>query len=142
MTNDDRDYQAVQNIARQAASEGGLPEGWLPVRGALGDELTEDALLLLGRALLLLDELWAAPDRSASGVVTGQLTAIALAEAFHRQDTERFGALLPPGLGDLADVTSHLAGMVAQLVGDRWPGEQELAYDGMRAKCTDNEEQS
>lgn len=133
---------AVLALALHAAAEGGLPEGYRRPRDPALAALMEQALLLAGRALVALEELLAPPDRSPDGVVTGQLTAIALAEAFHRQDSERFGALLPPGLGDLRDVTSHLAGTVARLVDDRWPGEQELAYDGMRAKCTTTDEET
>lgn len=132
----------AEALARHAAREGALPEGYKRPDDPALAALMETVLLMLGNALLLLDELWSPPDRSANGVVTGQLTAIALAEAYHRDDPERFVTLLPHSLAELGDVTAHLAGTVAQLVDDRWPGEQELAYEGMRAECTTTDEET
>lgn len=131
-------HEAAAQIARRTATEGGLHEAVKRPDDPGVAKMYEAVFELCGRALIELDRA-TEYDQSRAAVVGSQLIAVSMAECFGHGDQQRMRALMPSSYPELARVAASLAGIVAQLVTAREPGEETESYQAMRSLLIDND---
>lgn len=131
-------HEAAAVLARRTVLEGSLhPAVKRPDDPGLA-AFFEATIELAGHALIELDRA-TEYDQSRAAVVGSQLVAVSMAQAFGEADQQRMRALMPSSYPELARVAASLAGIVAQLVTAREPGEETDSYQAMRALLIDND---
>lgn len=131
-------HEAAAVLARQTVMQGRIHPAIKRPEDEGVAKMYEALAELCGHALLELDR-GTEYDQSRAAVVGSQLTAVSMAQAFGEADQARMRALMPSSYPELARVAASLAGIVAQMVSAREPGEETESYQAMRALLIDNE---
>ncbi|MGB3258427.1 MAG: hypothetical protein WBA72_10625 [Ornithinimicrobium sp.] len=135
---DDTTMSAAADIARHAAREGLLPEGYRRPNDPTVARMYEAVFLLAGNALVELDRVHGPADTSPAAMVSTQLVAITLSEAYALRDLARAHEVMPTTMAELTATVATLAATVAQLTKAAHPSRETEAYAELRRLVIDH----